>query len=414
MNYKKSLTSLLMLGLLSFAAPAFADNTIKVAAGSYTSFYGKGVSSVAIADPSVADVIIANGEVMLVGKKAGATNMFVWRNGSREAYTLLVNGQNTASAAMIKSAIGIDTVDVTAAGGQIVLEGSVPNQYDKVRAEKIASGFGSVVNMLELHMPRQVRVECRILDISKTDAKDLGMKVGGTGDTDVAESFGSFGLGQSHSNGIDGNIFHWFGSYAEINAQITALVKKGNAKVLSQPYIITMSGDKADVFIGGQIAVTSTSNNDVNTEWKDYGIKLEIEPVVQNNGLIDSKINTEVSDLDYANKSATGVPAITTRRANTHVMMKPGMTMAIGGLISSDQSKHVSKLPLLGDIPVLGHFFRYTSKSKTRREIIILLTPINVDSDYMPVMSNEMRRIARLKDEEVIRGDLYAEPKEKK
>ena len=151
-------------------------------------------------------------------------------------------------------------------------------------------------------------------------------------------------------------------------------------------------------------------------EWKDYGIKLNIEPVVQNNGSIDSRIQTEVSSLDRDNaveEEGFTIPGIATRTADTHVMMKPGMTMAIGGLINSEQGKAVNKIPVLGDIPILGQFFRSSQKTKVKKEIIILLTPMLVDSDYMPIMTNEARRIARLKDEEVLKGDLYVKPKKK-
>lgn len=90
------------------------------------------------------------------------------------------------------------------------------------------------------------------------------------------------------------------------------------------------------------------------------------------------------------------------------------MTMAIGGLISSEESKSVSKIPLLGDIPILGQFFRNTSKTRERKEIIILLTPLVVSSDYKPVMSDEAKRLTNMKPEEILRGDLYAKQKEQK
>ena len=93
--------------------------------------------------------------------------------------------------------------------------------------------------------------------------------------------------------------------------------------------------------------------------------------------------------------------------------MRPGMTMAIGGLISSEESKSISKIPLLGDIPILGHFFRSTSKTRERREIILLLTPILVDSDYKPIMSSEATRLSSMTDKQVLDGELYDKPKSK-
>ena len=418
MKCKNLLIGLLTLGTLAFNATGFAAS-YAVGANESKLINLKGVSRVAVADPNVADVVVVSPtEILLLGRKAGATNMYVWIGGEPKRYDILVNGINKASAGIVKDVLGYPDVKVTMVGGKVLLEGMVKDQAEKLRCEKLASAFGEVINLIEMDKPRQVKVECRIVEVNTSNIKNLGISVG-SGDE---PSLGSFKIGQDYSNknSVDlhhgGNPFHWFGSYENINAQLNALVTKGDAKVLSQPYIITMSGDKANIFIGGQIAVPKSDDGDVTIEWKDYGIKLNIEPVVQNNGHIDSRIQTEVSSLDYSNavsENGFTIPGIATRNADTHVMMKPGMTMAIGGLINSEQSKSLSKIPILGDIPILGQFFRSSTKTKSKKEIIILLTPMLVDSDYMPIMTNEARRIARLKDEEVLKGDLYVKPKKK-
>lgn len=416
MKCKDLLVGLLTLGTLAFSVPAFAGS-FSVGANESKLINIKGVSRVAVADPNVADVIVVSPtELLLLGKKAGATNVYFWVNGAPVRHDILVNGMNKASAALVKEVLGCPNVDVTLVGGKVLLEGTVNDQAEKARCEKIASAFGEVVNLIEMEKPRQVKVECRIIEVNSSGTKNLGVTVGSGDDP----SLGSFLLGQDQKNDIDKHHnerpFHWFGSYENINAQVNAMVTKGNAKVLSQPYIITMSGEKSNIFIGGQIPVPKADDGDVSIEWKDYGIKLNIEPTVQSNGSIDSKIQTEVSSLDYSNavsQNGFSIPALATRNADTHIMMKPGMTMAIGGLISSDQSKSISKIPLLGDIPILGQFFRSTSKTKNKKEIIILLTPILVDSDYMPIMTDEARRLSRLKDEEVLQGELYVKPKKK-
>lgn len=418
MNFKRSLSSIVMMGLLAFAAPAFADEPVlSVGVSRSIVMSASGITSVAVADPGIADVVLTGNEMLILGKKVGATSFHVWKNGIRESYMIVVDNSDVATAVTIKKALGYPNVDVTILGGKIILEGTVNNQYEKNRADKVAGAFGDVVNMIEMVAPRQVRVECRIVDVNTNKTKNLGITVGGSDDDD-APSMGSISIGQGHKNDIDvhhgGHPFHWFGSYQNINAQLNAMIANGEARILSQPYIITMSGDKAEVFIGGQIAVPRTDDGKVSTEWKDYGIRLNIEPIVQNDGSVDSKIKTEVSSLDESTASAVDhIPGIITRSADTHVLMKPGVTMAIGGLINSENGKSISKIPILGDIPILGHFFRNTSKKKTQREIIILLTPILVDSDYEPVMSDEARRIAKLKDEEILRGDLHVQPKKK-
>lgn len=432
MKFKGKIAGVLLACML-WAMSASAAN-MTVGQNQSVVLNASGVYKVAVANPEIADVVvISSNQVMLVGKKAGSTTLHIWRSGGQFTYTVLVNGNDAGAAEMIKSLLGYPDIHVSVAGGKVILEGMVENQYQRDRAEKLAGAYGEVVNMLEMSHPKQVRIESRIIEISTDKVKNLGIAFGNAADSGSSSSSGSsddtnvslgtegsFGFGQSHKNSIDtGRPFNWFGSYANINAQLNALVKNGDAKILSQPYVITMSGEKADILIGGEIPVpVNTDDNTVTVEWREYGIRLEIEPVVQQDNGVDTKIQTEVSSLDWSSAvnatSATGVriPGLLSRKANSHVLMQPGMTMAIGGLISSTESKSVSKIPLLGDIPILGQFFRNTSKTRERKEILILLTPILVDSDYKPVMSKEADRLTNMKDEEVLRGDVYAKQKE--
>lgn len=417
-----------LLGCLLAASSALASN-MTVGVNQSRVLDAGGVNQVAIANPDIADVIVvAPGEVMLVGKKPGTTSLCLWRYGTRYDYTVIVDGNDEGTAGIVQSVLKYPGVHVSVAGGKILLEGMVENQYERNRAEMIASSYGEVTNLLQMRHPKQVRIESRVIEISTDKVNNLGIAFGNKASGDSSSSSsnsvslgteGSFGFGQSHTgtNQIDtGKPFNWFGSYAEINAQLNALIKKGDAKILSEPYVITMSGEKANILIGGEIPVpVNTDDNTVTVEWREYGIRLDIEPTVQQDDSVDSKIKTEVSSLDWSSAvnatSATGVriPGLLSRKADSHVVMQPGMTMAIGGLISSTESKSVSKIPLLGDIPILGQFFRNTSKTRERKEILILLTPILVDSDYKPVMSEEAERLSKLTDKEVLRGDLYAQ-----
>lgn len=430
----KSKIAGVLLSCMLVAVPVLASN-MTVGVNQSHMIDAAGVNQVAIANPEIADVIVvAPGEVMLIGKKPGTTSLSLWRYGNRTDYTVVVDGSDDGTAGIVQSVLKYPGVHVSMAGGKIILEGMVENQYERTRAELIASSYGTVTNLLQMRHPKQVRIESRVIEISTDKVKNLGIAFGNASSTTTTSTSssgsssstslvlgteGTFGVGQSHQNNIDtGRPFSWFGSYTDINAQLNALVKKGDAKILSEPYIIAMSGEKANIVIGGEIPVpVNTSDNTVTVEWREYGIRLDIEPTVQQDNSVDSKIKTEVSSLDWSSAvnatSGTGIriPGLLSRKADSHVVMQPGMTMAIGGLISSTESKSVSKIPLLGDIPILGQFFRNTSKTRERKEILILLTPILVDSDYKPVMSEEAERMSKLSDKEVLRGDLYAKQK---
>lgn len=426
----------LLLCCLLWTGSVLAAERLQVGVNRSNIYYGGGVTQVAIANPEIADVVILSPEqYMLVGKKVGSTSLHVWKGETYMTFDVVVNGTDPGMAYSIAQLIGYPHVTVNVSGGRIMLEGTVENQYEKNRAEKIAASFGGeVINLLEMTKPKQVRIESRVVEISSSKAKNLGISVAnvsGSSDSSSGSSdgapptlgtMGSFTMGQSASNSREkANIFGWFGSYSEINAQLNALVKKGDAKILSQPYIITMSGDKAEILIGGEIPVpVNTGDNAISVEWREYGIKLNIEPNVMRDNSVDSKIETEVSSLDKDNAVAangsdgSSIPGMRSRKASTRVQMRPGMTMAIGGLISSDESKAISKIPLLGDLPILGQFFRSTSKSREKREIIILLTPILVDSDYKPIMSDEAARLSKLTDKQVLDGEVYEQPKSQK
>lgn len=427
---KVFLLSALLVSML--ALPALAYEKVEVAVNSSRILMMDGVDRIAVANPEIADVIVISGsEVMVVGKAPGTTSMHVWAGRGRASYTIEVAANDVPIANEIKRILGIDDIKVTKAGKTIILEGKTKDEYQKQRAEKIAAAYGEkVANLLEISQPIQVKIEAKVIEISKRKSQSLGIKWG----NDPANP-GSFRFGQTPNkdwnitypmtkttttydgagnptgstrttedrtgviwnNGVARDRFgsygqQWelLGGYWDINAQLDALVQTGAAKVLSQPNIMTVSGQNANILVGGQIPVPiSSSNGTVTVEWKDYGIKLEIAPEVNSEGLINGKIKAEVSALDWSNAVALSaiikIPAVTTRKAESVIALSSGQTMAIGGMYSRADSTSVSKMPLLGDLPVLGQFFTSKSFSKDETELIILITPtiINPD-DYLP------------------------------
>jgi pilus assembly protein CpaC len=166
---------------------------------------------------------------------------------------------------------------------------------------------------------------------------------------------------------------------------------------------VTLSGETANILVGGQMPVPIASNNgNVTIEWKDFGIKLDINPEVNSMGLINSKIKAEVSALDWANAVSVGtgmkVPSLTMRKAEAVVALSTGQTMAIGGLYSSRDTQAISKLPVLGNIPVLGALFTSKSFSKDETELIVLVTPTIVVAENLipqqvtPELNKEVKK----------------------
>ena len=374
-----------------------------------------GLDSVAIGNPDVADItVISSREVLIVAKNQGSTSLQVkFKSGNRRTYTIVVTDSDKAVAESIEGVLNYPNVTVSKVGDNIVLDGTVEDQIEKKRAETIAKMYSkNVVNLLKMENPKQIRIEAKIVEINSDKIDKIGLQYFNASevkfdkDTGIRTvkpgTSGSFLMGQSLGKGAYG----WFGDYAGINANLMLLINDGFAKVLSQPNVVTMSGEKANILIGGEIPVPiSDSDGKLTVQWREYGIKLDIEPNAEVDNKISGKINAEVSTLDNGSSVAistngTVIPGLRSRKAETVITIDSGKTMAIGGLINSEDSKQITKVPLLGDLPILGQFFRSSVKNKDRREIVILITPTLVDENYKTPMSYELKSYIENKKEE--------------
>ncbi|VBB09900.1 bacterial general secretion pathway protein d signature [Lucifera butyrica] len=391
----------LILNILISPAAA-AEGKLVVALNQSRVLNFAGVERVAIANPDIADVmVVSSSEVLLIGKGNGVTTLHVWADGTRFSYLVEVSPDDVPLANEIKNILGYPDIRVSKIGKTVILEGTVNDQYQKARAEKVAGAYADkVVNLLELTRPTQIKIEAKIIEINREKIKNLGIQWGNGGTSSEAFSPGGFFLGQSAANSVvSGNVLGGLGTYSDINAQLNALIKDSLARVLSQPNIVTLSGDKASIMVGGQIPVpVSDQNGQITVEWKDYGIKLNIEPEVNAEGLIHSKVTAEVSSMDWNSpykipiSKDLSIPPIKMRKAETAIALSSGQTMAIGGLIASDMTKDMYKVPLLGDLPILGQLFRSTSFDRNETELLILLTPTIIDpATYVPQATQKMK-----------------------
>lgn len=345
---------------------------------------------VAIANPAIADVNVINNRTLnIIGVSPGSTSLTVWTDdGMQQDFIVNVSNKDSGTSNAIKQAINIPGITVEKVGDRILLKGKVKNQYEKQQAHSVAGMFVSnpenVINMLEMDNPTQINLAAMVIDISNADAKDLGIMTGSSGTvrTEAGDfsgiSFGSFYGGQD---------FKQFGPhvYNNINFKLGLLIKQGKARILSRPNVTTMSGEEAEILIGGEIPLpTSNKNGDVSITWREYGIKLHIKPTATPDNNITTGINAEISSLDNSNAvttSAGTIPALLSRKASTVITIPDGETMSIGGLMNNSESKNVNKIPLLSSIPIIGEFFKYTSTSRDRHELVILITPTIVNSD---------------------------------
>lgn len=412
---KKRIGLLLAAAMFSFGS-ACAAEPVEVSLNESKYMAASGITRLAVGNPAIADVqLLSSGDFLLVGKKAGTTSLIVWSDGGRRTeYTVYVAGNDRGMASAIQDAIGYPKVHVQMIEDRVMLRGKVENQYEHDIALKIAGlytgGDGSgVIDLLEMEHPSQIRLEAQIIEINSDYTKNLGIQY-------WSQTPGSNSNSGSSSDNPNTNItvgtaglFYggedfsstrkhggWLGSHvANVNVTLQALINEGKARILSRPSITTMSGKTANILIGGRIPIpVSDGNGNVSIDWHEYGVKLKIEPVVDSEDKITSKVHAEVSTLDYSHGvkiDSFSVPGIATREAESEVNVRSGMTMAIGGLINSEDAKIVSKIPLLGDLPIIGRFFRHTSNTRDKREVIILITPTLVADDTPAPMSRRMK-----------------------
>lgn len=428
----KRLGLLVTVAMIGAAGHVFAADILNVSVNGSRYMEDSGITRLAVGNPDIADIrLLSNNDYLVVGKKAGSTSLLVWSNHGRQEYNVYVSGDDEGTEKAIQKAIGYPGVKVQMMNGKLLLRGKVKNQYEHDSAVKVAqlylgSGGGAassasangegqgavtdsnIIDLLDMTNPSQVRLEAQIIEINTSAERDLGIQYwsptigsssgsgsGSGSDDDLTRgSSGLFYAGENFKNSRGS--FGWLGShFSNINASLQALVTEGKARILSRPSITTMSGQKANILIGGRIPIpTSAGDGQIAIDWREYGIRLNIEPVVDAENKITSKVHAEVSTLDYGHsvtENDFSIPAIASREADAVINVRSGMTMAIGGLLNSQDGKTVTKIPLLGDIPIIGQFFRHTQKTRDNRELLILITPTLVSDDTPVAMSQRMK-----------------------
>lgn len=375
------------------------------------------ITRVTVANPAIADVVVLDKvKLNIIGKALGTTSLSVWSaNGMRQDFVISVCNTDTATAQFIKQSMGLDGVQVAKVGDKLVLQGTVENQYELNNAlgmAKVYADEDNIVNLIQMKNPTMVNLSALVIDISGKDASDLGFKYGvaskisnSDGHTDI-----TFGTAGDFYGGMDWQDYTHH-PFQNVDFMIQALASQNKIKVLSRPNITTMSGEEAEILIGGELPIPTSKDGEISVEWKPYGIKLKIKPQVDQESKITSKVEAEVSGIDASVSiptSAGKIPGLISRKASTMLSVPDGQTMAIGGLMNSDESKIITKVPILGDIPIIGEFFKHTSNSKDKRELMILITPtIVTNNDPVKGSSKMLEEVENSKRQWQEMEDIY-------
>lgn len=370
------------------------------------------VVRVAIADPSVIDVLPVTGNELVVnGKTSGTTSLLIWdAAGTRSAFNVRVSPDAANLQSDLRRLFPGEDITVRSNGRSVVLTGRVSNSGVASRIVRMAGASlgvsdtagSSVINELEIPQPGQILLKVRFAEVSRSALERTGINLLYTGD-DGTVIGGSTGRPAPFSGNIgeDGsslstlsdavNLFT-FSPDLNLTAFIAALESNGVFRSLAEPNLLASHGVEASFLAGGEfpypVLQGGASSGGVSIVFKEFGIKLDFTPFIQPGGNIRLVVAPEVSSLDFANGltiSGFNIPSILTRRAETTVELAEGQTFAIAGLIDNNMVTDYDKIPLLGDIPILGSLFRSKEIRQNRSELLVLVTPyVLLPSDEMP------------------------------
>jgi len=360
-------------------------------------------ASVAIADPTIADVQVISPKLLMVaGRGVGETSLIAVDANDNVLLQATVNVSHNLSRLTreMKEMIPGTGITATSADNAIVLKGAVDSPVMSEKIQRLASGFLSsdkqhVINMLDTSASDQVMLKVRVVELERSALKDFGinwqsvMNSGnfifgvGQGRSVIGNTLNASGTPNTFDrapNGDNSILAGFHDGNNSINTVIDALETDGLVSVLAEPNLTTRSGMPASFLAGGEVPIpVQGENQEVTINYHQFGVSLQFTPIVLSKDKISLTVLPEVSAIsqDNAVSTASGVsvPSFTTRRASTTVDLGSGQTFAIAGLLQNDQSNNISKFPFLGDLPVIGMLFRSSQFQSDQTELVILVTP---------------------------------------
>jgi pilus assembly protein CpaC len=381
-----------LLGMSSLlrAAPAAAQvipaqQVISIPRGQSTLLVQpRAVQRISIGDPEIADAVVVSPFEVLVNTRAlGTTTLIVWDvNEARQVYAIEV----TADAAGLQRTIGSlypgVPVTVTAIGELVVLTGQVPDPRTHRLILELARGTGAtVVDQLRTQPLQQIQLQVRVAEVSRNAIREFNSQI---------RAFNPQNLGEAVDWGFETlseGLIRLFllDAAADLDVIFRALRTTGEVRTLAEPNLIALEGTEASFLAGGEFpfpvaqqAGAGQVGGTVTIEWREFGVRLNFLPTVTDAGTIRLRVAPEVSALDFTTGlvvSGFAVPSLLTRRATTEVELASGQTFAIAGLLDNNTLESVTRLPILGDLPIIGALFRSRLARQDRRELLVLVTP---------------------------------------
>src|SRR5688500_18723598 len=396
---------------------------------------GAPIMRVSLTNPDIADAMVtSNSQLLLHGKTPGTISMFAWeRAGAVRRYDICVGRDVERLSAQMKEMLPSEAAQVTSNGRNVVLSGRVSTKELGEKAVNLATAFverkEEVVNLLQVQARpnNQVLLRVRFAEVSRSALTELGISLF-TSPTGINNTLGRVTTQQFAAPGYSDlevtktgpdpfefgapvttakgnynfsdflNLFILSERY-DLGVLIKALQTRGLFQSLAEPNLVAESGKEASFLAGGEFPIPvaqAGGGNAITIEFKEFGVRLNFTPTVDGDR-IHLKVRPEVSTLDFANGiqlNGFRVPALVSRRTSTELELRNGQTFAIAGLMNNSMTSTMTKIPGIGDIPILGYLFRSKAAQKNRTELVVMITPILLGEGSTGVTN----QLPRLKD----------------
>jgi pilus assembly protein CpaC len=372
------------------ATPAAALEIVDSSGGQIYVEVGKGrllrldeaPATVFLANPKIADLQFKSTKlVYIVGNATGETSLYALDKKDRILLNrkIIVGYDLEQLKSAINKLIPDSAVEPSMVQNTLVLDGVVSSPAEAEAVRELAKGYigkgGRMLNRIKVSMPNQVNLRVTISEVNRSVVKTLGFEflaAGNSGGIGTALVSGAFNIAANASRSIGPfDIGLWF----------EALESEGLIKILAEPNLTALSGETASFLAGGEFPVAGQRDPDSNTvpiEFKPFGVSLSFTPTLLDRNRISLKVRPEVSSISsQGGVVIDGVPvvSITTRRTETTVELGDGESLAISGLLQRNDQNDVSRVPGLGDIPILGALFRSDNYRRQETELVIVVTP---------------------------------------
>jgi pilus assembly protein CpaC len=389
------------------------------------------IRRVSVTDPEIADaVVVTPYQVLIHGRSAGEVSLIMWNDEEQsQIFDLRVEIDLTGVSEEMSRALPGDSIQVSASRNALVLTGHAATKEDADRAGAIAAAFSkTVVNALTFGPvgADEVMLEVKFAEVDRTQLLQYGFNLFSTGATNTfgavsTQQFGNFSganvgavtndvqLGGTPNGAavatgeINGPLFHQPGSFGtndllnlflfrtdiNLGAIVRALQQKNVLQILAEPNLIAVNGKEASFLAGGEFPypVPQGIAGAITIQFKEFGVRLSFTPLIMANGTIHMVVKPEVSSLDFSNALTTNgfvIPALSTRRAQTEFELQDGQSFVIAGLMDNRVTDIASKIPGLGDIPILGQFFKSKNSNKSATELMVLVTAHRISPLTVP------------------------------